>query len=781
MPPVPNDLVAPPEDKSVPSDLVAPAEDKTPTEVSGLEAAGRGAAQAFGLGYSPQLIAAVKTGHMPGSSDAAYEAELQKQKATTEAAWEQHPWAYGAGMVGAAVPAIANAVLAGPEEAIAGAGLGGFWEGMSSLGNLTGAGLRAATAGSEGVLPAVARMGAGVAESPIVQGAIYGSSEGENLHDKIVGALEGAAGAKIFPALLNKTGSALSGVAKYVGNKFFNAIGGTPSSAEIAADAAHTLGSTLPLSAVTTDPLRMASAKADPFGAAADASKTVQSHMQNVLEGAAGDFSPANGGAEKAGDSIKDSYLSWLRDASPSGFKGKMNEIYSPLDPLSQSSQRFDVTRLKQAVNDILSSPRAEVSNLDQTLNVVQRALQSNEENGGLTFQGLRELRGVISDAMDHAHLPGAQPVDNDLLNKLRLAASGDMTNAAYSLGGERSVSSLMNADRNASQLYQLRDILSKRLGNFKPDAPNAKPSAALYQNLAGMAAGRGRGGDLSTLGRFKEVLSPDAWADFQKSYVGNHLFDPRGFSFESFANKYGSMSDGAKDIIFGPIGSGGIRDTLENVATLGRHAGDRLDSFASHSTSQDPLVIGGYGGVAAETAARGFPIRAIPLAVATSAYGRGAARNVAAPLNPSATQELWNALGTTPEQRAEWGLKAAQTVQPLVRGAQTASRLTSPIMGAAASSSPEGENLGWNPAGNLMGSIAGEKLQQLLGTEHATGGRIERASGGRAGLDHKSAAEALMRAAERAKKAENETTEPLLNLPDEAITKALSAANEAI
>jgi hypothetical protein len=66
-------------------------------------------------------------------------------------------------------------------------------------------------------------------------------------------------------------------------------------------------------------------------------------------------------------------------------------------------------------------------------------------------------------------------------------------------------------------------------------------------------------------------------------------------------------------------------------------------------------------------------------------------------------------------------------------------------------------------------------------GQPHATGGRIERASGGRAGLDHKSAAEALMRAAERAKKAENETTEPLLNLPDEAITKALSAANEAI
>ena len=38
-------------------------------EVGAGEAFGRGAAQAFGLGYSPQIIAALKTGSMPGSED----------------------------------------------------------------------------------------------------------------------------------------------------------------------------------------------------------------------------------------------------------------------------------------------------------------------------------------------------------------------------------------------------------------------------------------------------------------------------------------------------------------------------------------------------------------------------------------------------------------------------------------------------------------------------------------------------------------------------------------
>lgn len=777
----PDDDFIYPSDKGK-DDFIYPHDEQAKPEVGGLEAAGRGAAQMFGLGYSPQLIAAATTGHMPGSSSPEYEAELQRQKRATEAAWEQHPWAYGGGMAAAVAPAVVNAIFAGPEEAAAGAagaGLAGFWNGMSSLGSLTGFGLRTAASGSSGALPALARVGAGIAENPVVQGAIYGSSQGEGLHDKFMGALEGAAGAKVFPWLLNKTGSAVSGTAKYIGDKFFNAIGGTPSSAQVAADAAHALGSTLPLGAVTTNPWRQVAAKTDPFAATAEASKSVQSHMQNILETSAGEFTPASGGAEKAGDSIKNGYLSWLKDETPSGFRGQMNDIYSPIKSLSASESRFDATRLKQAVTDILSSPKAEVRDIQPTLDVVNRALQSNEQNNGLTFQGLRDLRGVISDTMDHSHLPGAQPVDNDILNKLRLAVSGDMTNAAYSIGGEKAVKGLSDADRQASQLYQLRDILSKRLGNFKPDSPNAKPGAALYQNLAAMAAAQGRGGDLATLGRFKSILPSEVWDDFQKAYVGNNLLNPRGFSFDNFANKYGSMSDGAKDLIFGAPGSS-VRNNLETMATLGRHAGDRLDKLASRATSQDPLVTGGLIAIASQLFAQGISPKAIPALTATAAYGRGAAKNVAAPMLPSPVQELWNALGTTPEQRAGWATQVAKTISPLTRGTQTASRLAAPVAGAAAASSPEAQDW-WKAGGNLLGVTAGQKLYDIFGPGHATGGRIERASGGRAGINHKEAAESLIRAAERAKKAQNETTEPLLNLPDEAITRALATANEAI
>ena len=58
-------------------------------------------------------------------------------------------------------------------------------------------------------------------------------------------------------------------------------------------------------------------------------------------------------------------------------------------------------------------------------------------------------------------------------------------------------------------------------------------------------------------------------------------------------------------------------------------------------------------------------------------------------------------------------------------------------------------------------------------------GGRIGRATGGRTTAPF--TAEGLIAAAERAKKANGNATESLLNQPDEAITRALAIANKHI
>lgn len=69
-------------------------------------------------------------------------------------------------------------------------------------------------------------------------------------------------------------------------------------------------------------------------------------------------------------------------------------------------------------------------------------------------------------------------------------------------------------------------------------------------------------------------------------------------------------------------------------------------------------------------------------------------------------------------------------------------------------------------------------RAEDVLGPQaQASGGRIQRASGGR--TNGVLTGDMLIAAAERAKKGHGKATEPLLNQPDEAITRALAIANQ--
>jgi len=69
----------------------------------------------------------------------------------------------------------------------------------------------------------------------------------------------------------------------------------------------------------------------------------------------------------------------------------------------------------------------------------------------------------------------------------------------------------------------------------------------------------------------------------------------------------------------------------------------------------------------------------------------------------------------------------------------------------------------------------------QLNVTPQTANQPITRATGGRVGSDHERLVGRLMTLAERAKREVNTSTEPLLNVPDAAIVKALHVANQAI
>lgn len=134
-------------------------------------------------------------------------------------------------------------------------------------------------------------------------------------------------------------------------------------------------------------------------------------------------------------------------------------------------------------------------------------------------------------------------------------------------------------------------------------------------------------------------------------------------------------------------------------------------------------------------------------------------------------------------------GSGAAFTMIPHIAGTAIAS---SPrIVGSGVALYGTGQRLGEKLAGKglgLAGSTLGEMAQDpsivppeepYTGSRFA-GGRIARQSGGRVG-NPGSAADKLIAAAEKAKNRHSDDTSPLLDVPDEAITKALAIANEKI
>lgn len=86
------------------------------------------------------------------------------------------------------------------------------------------------------------------------------------------------------------------------------------------------------------------------------------------------------------------------------------------------------------------------------------------------------------------------------------------------------------------------------------------------------------------------------------------------------------------------------------------------------------------------------------------------------------------------------------------------------------------------NPSSGASG-LAGGVIGGLTGSAgpQADGGRVERKSGGRVGVNHDSLADQLVGAAERAKKGISKETEPLLGMHDDHIAHALELANRSI
>ena len=668
---LPSNLV-PPDD--MPSNLV-PKEDLPDTskpEVGSLESFGRGAANAFALGYSPQLIAAIKTGHMPGGENEEYVKELAKQKASNEEAWNQHPWLYGTGMAAAALPAAANAVFAGPEE-LAAAGGAGLLAESSNIGSLASAGLRNVAGGSK-----LAGKAADVLASPFTQGAVYGSSEGENLEDKASGAVAGAIGAKVAPMVLGAAGKTIGALGSKIAPKFSEQISQALSNGISKGDIAGAIGDDVgfsvpgfvgaekgPSNFVASTDFRNSMAKAS-----ARTRGEIGGKLSDITQGA---------NANDTGEAIRNAIQSWARDnENPNGFVSQLNEIYKPVNYLTNSTDTFNLYGVQAAVNAARNSSRGMVSDIEPTLNVVQKALSHPE---GLTFDQMHALRQVIDDQIAYNKMPGSAGLDNSLLGKLRNSVTQDMNLAAKQIGGDDAVRDLAEANKNASKLYDLRQSILRMVGNPNINGPSARQNGAIYQAIENASSSKSKGPNINDLANLHDVLNaydPDTWAKVGQTYVANKIAPNGNFSFQNLNKAYGTdLHPKGKDLLLGGPSSDELRNTLEKIEafgslpsgekTIGGHIDDLSKSAGTRATDRKG-ILGELGlGVGEVSLFGGLPMKTLAGMGTAAGLGAYGARNIARPLPQYAPTAGQKVIGKALQKSAP--VLGAQTINPFGSG----------------------------------------------------------------------------------------------------------------
>lgn len=775
---LPNMNVVPEEDlpksKPVPETDMPKMKAEAPPDVSGLEATGRGAAQAFALGYSPQIIAAIKSGKLPGSSDPEYVKELTKQKAATEQAWEQHPYLYGTGMVASAVPAVIGSIVGAPAEVAAAGGLGAarLLANSSSLGNLAAAGLRGLAGAGEGIAPSVTKKAASVLASPITQGAIYGSSEGETIPEKLSGAAAGAVGAKVAPIVLRGAGKAIGAVGEKIAPKITDPImavlTGSPTKADIAGDLAARLDIPLPAQVVGEANVPSMISKADILNQVPKAAGRTLGKLGENISSYAGDVTPV-----EAGSAIRSAVNKWVSDPElPNGFNKAIDALYEPVSELKTAPVKFNAASLRAAIDDAMKSPVGTVSDIMPTVNVVLGAATRPDN---LSFAELQALKKVVSDQLTFNKLPGSQGLDESILQSFRSAINKDMQNAAKTFGGTKMLAAFNNANAEAEKLYNVRSNLLKIVGNptDNVNAPGYKPEGAIYQNIINGLAYKGKGAGLQAVKNLKDVVTdvnPEAWDSVHKTYI-NSIAPEGSFSFKNFDKLYNkNLHPMGKTILFGegPNTIGGYLDNLNKFGKIdanGIPLGSKLDSLGAQAGYFSPqaLPLEGAAALAETMLLGGLPVKTMTLAGLGTAAGKYGARDIAKQL-PEYAPSAPVRLAREALEKASPAL-AAQTMGPTLGPAIEGGA----IYGGA----------------NLINQLPPEALggagfigQKLFG--NADGGRIKRQTGGRI-KSTQSEAEALMKAAEDAKKGINKTTETILSQPDEHVAKALEIAKQHI
>lgn len=326
-----------------------------------------------------------------------------------------------------------------------------------------------------------------------------------------------------------------------------------------------------------------------------------------------------------AGANVQGALGDWVKDTSTKRVSDAYDQAATLMDPAAQAP----LNETRSAVADILARRQASQMR-DKVGPAVKSVIDATQARGGLTFNGLKDLRTTIGQKLEKgALLPEDwNPAE---IKQIYGAMSKDLDTAAQTAGGPRGQAAWKRANDMASSYQGRREALTKILGLNE----TSRSGEQVFGTLQALA--KTKGGDAKTLAMARRSVSPEEWNNLSASVVERMGRDANGvFSPDRFMSDYGQMSPAGKKVMFG--GQGNLQASLDDIATVSDRF-KQLRPFQNPSGTAQHLIGAAQVGSVAHNVwhllAGGGA--AEPLTTAATALGtHGMARLMASPASAS-------------------------------------------------------------------------------------------------------------------------------------------------
>jgi hypothetical protein len=232
--------------------------------------------------------------------------------------------------------------------------------------------------------------------------------------------------------------------------------------------------------------------------------------------------------------------------------KRRVDALYNRIDHMVDPAVTSPLTRTLQQVMEIdrarmaAGLPRSKVSELlDEPL----------RRGGGLTYQGVKDLRSSIGEMMK-----GRQPIPEGMsrseVESVYGPLSEDLRGAVAAAGGPEALKVWERANAIAGRWAQTRKQLAAVL--------KAPSDEAIVDKVHSMMMDKG--GNLQQLLNIRRNIPTDHWNELASGVLGRMGWRPggTGFSPDAFLTEYNKLSPQAQALAFGDV-----KPMIDNIATV--------------------------------------------------------------------------------------------------------------------------------------------------------------------------------------------------------------------